>query len=184
MENPISLSQATTDIWRVTKKYGFKVGGLLLIAYIGAACGAQPNIKFEMTDCGGVRGLELKPGDVVDLGDVGPEVNFKIDNDGRIVPSSKDIFGVTDPGQEYWFGDREKPYYLVRDQGDPDSNGLTNIEIEKVCPPKSTPSPQPSETPIGFLKGNVRSVVQADRGFNPGKDVSKPARNFPVFRRG
>ena len=145
---------------------------ILLFSYLLTACGTNPNIKFELADCGSVRGLELKPGDVVDLGDVGPEVNFKIDNDGRIVPSSKDIFGVTDPGQEYWFGDREKPYYLVRDQGDPDSNGLTNIEIEKVCPPKSTPSPQPPVTPTGYLKGPGR-LASLPNGFHP--NPGKPA---------
>ena len=172
MENPISLSQATTDIWRVTKKYGFKVGGLLLIAYIGAACGAQPNIKFEMTNCGGVRELELAHGDLVDLTDAKPKINFQIDEAGRVIPPYDKYFGVTKPGLQYRFGDLEETHYIITDQGDPDGDGLTNIEIEKVCPAKSTPSPQPQETPTGLLKGTGK-YTSNPRGLDTRN--SKPA---------
>ncbi len=172
MENNFSLR----SVWEVTKKYGPRVGGLLLIAYIASACGVKPNIMFEMTGCEDVRELGLAPGDTVDLTDIDPKVNFRIDGDGRIIPPSDQSFGLTNPGQEWWFGDRIKPYYAVTDRGDVDGDGLTNIRIEKVCPAPATPIPtiQPSETPIGYLGRGTGRFASIPRGFHPGP-ASKPA---------
>lgn len=170
MENRISLSQ----LLEVTKKYGPRVTGLFLLTYISVACGAKPNIIFEFTNCGDTRGLELAPGDLIDLTDVGKGIDFQIDENGRVIPPSDKNFGVTKPGQEYWIGNRKKPYYVVTDQGDPNSNGLTDVKIQKVCPVNPTSTPQPSETPTSLLRGTGRLAAQVNRGFHPGP-ASKPA---------
>lgn len=157
-----------------------KLSATALALLVTAACGAQPNIKYEAADCGDKRTLDLKPGDLVDLTDAGKgKSDFNVDENGKIVvPGVSDK--ITDPNAvDYIIGDPANEHYIVR----PVRGGDGDVQIEKVCPvPPATPTPNPtpSEAPVG-LRGTGKYAAMA-KGFHPGMN-SKPAFSKTVFRR-
>jgi hypothetical protein len=150
--------------------------GILIFA---SSCSTPtPTIKYENTSCDESRILDLEPGDIVDLTDVGNKNDFIITLDGKIyVPGVSNK--ITDPNAvDYIIGDKDKPpYYVVKSTG----TGNGDVSIKKVCPIKpATPTPQPSPTPYSYLGKGSGKLASLPPGFHPNVKASKPVR---VFRR-
>ncbi|MBW7960671.1 hypothetical protein H3C65_04260 [Patescibacteria group bacterium] len=127
------------------------------------ACGPKdPTIKFQNANCNDPRVLDLEPGDVVDISDVGEKSDFEITADGIIyVPGVSDR--LTDPkATDYIFGEKDKPHYIVKSTG----NGNGDVEVKRVCP--TPPKPTPTPTKPSSLHGSQRYAAMAPN-FHPGK---------------
>ncbi|MFH0979543.1 MAG: hypothetical protein V1803_01185 [Candidatus Roizmanbacteria bacterium] len=151
--------------------------GLVLIATL-TACGVKPSVTHTIESCGGKTEVDTASGSLEEIKAPGIELQYKVNDDGTITYLSKPAF-TDSPPSERSIGNLNDSHLKVNLLGDTDNDGKQNIEFQSVCP-----APQPTETPIGLLKGTMRSVVQADRGFHPG-EASKPAFSArSVYRKG
>lgn len=144
--------------------------GIILFALTG--CATNPTIEYKINKCDESRKLDLKPGDTVNLTDVGGSIDLKITSEGTIwVPGVSDR--ITNPNAvDYIIGDPNKPYYIVRSTQEDD-----DVIVEKVCPIKPTPTPQTSPTPVSHLGKGTGKLASLPRGFNPDLRNSKPVLN-------
>jgi len=160
------------------KKKALKIlGPLVVLGLLATACAAKPD-QTTTINCNGEVEFDLPPGEKVkvEVPSENIDVVFSVASDNNLTFYSNP---VTTNGNVTIAGDPGGAYFQVTNQGNPDNDSKINVDIKSVCP---APTPTPG-TPVGLLKGNVRTLTQADQGFYSGK-ASKPARNIPVYRRG
>ena len=170
MENRIPLSQVGANLWEVTKKYGqygLRVSGLLLLGYLGVACGAKPQVITIIKNCDGEAEVDAAPGVLQKIEVPGINIKFIVNPDGSITYFSNPPFTDIPPVENRPIGILNKKHLELTLQGDIDGGGNQDITFRSVCPtpPKPTPPPQPSGTPIGSLKGSGR-IASTPRGFD------------------
>ncbi len=153
------------------KKVFYTSGSLsAAVLLLLTACGAKSQITTTIESCGGQEEVDAQPGVLRKMTAPGITIEYMVNPDGSLTWFSKPPFTDIPPFTGRPLGKITEKHLLIDLQGDTDGDGGQNAVFKSVCP---DPLPKPSETPIGLLKGNVRSITQINRGFHPG-DASKP----------
>lgn len=173
------------EIFEITKKYGpgaaLAVFGLIVLPGCGPP---KPQITTTIESCNNLQEeVDAQPGVLRRIVAPGISIEFMVNLDGSVTWFSKPAFTDITPFTGRPIGKITEEHLLVDLQGDTDGDKNQNIIFRSICPAAPTPtiSPQPSETPIGLLKGNIRSTALVNQGFHPGL-ASKPVRNFTLNR--
>lgn len=142
-------------------KKALKIGGRLSTAILLflTACGAKPQVTTSIESCGGEVEVDVVPGVLEKITVPGLDLEYTVNDDGSFTYSSKPKFTDNYPSTRQ-IGDLNGKHLEVELQGDTDGDGRQNVLFKSVCPATQTPTivPQPSETPIGLLKGNIKSA--------------------------
>lgn len=167
-------NEALKELWVITKNYGPGVG-LTVLATVLSACGAKPQITTNIESCGGQEEVDAQPGVLRKTDAPGITIEYMVNPDGSITWFSKPPFTDIPPFTGRPLGEITKKHLLVDLQGDTDGDGWQNIKFESVCPVPPTPtiSPQPSETPTGYLSKGSGRLTSLPKGFHP--NPGKPA---------
>ena len=151
----------------------------IFVSSLLAACEAKPAVTTTIGNCGGEAEVDVAPGELQKILAPNIEFEFIVNDNGSITYYSSPKFTDFPPSVRH-IGDLDSGIDVDL-EGDTNKNGKQNIIFKSDCP-APTPTFSPI-TPTGLLKGNARSLAQVDQGFHPG-NASKPARNFPIYRRG